>query len=102
MTLSKKAWKSDPISRSVLALKLRSGWQKAVVALANKNARILWAVMTKEVDFDRHHVSEKPKPTAPVGPAVPASAAVCSLFLTSIRRVPIQSNQCSYQYEMKT
>ncbi len=67
--------RSDPISRWVLALKLRSGWQKAVVALANKNARILWAVMTKEAAFDRHHVSEKPKPTAPVGPAVPASAA---------------------------
>ena len=52
--------RSDPISRWVLALKERSGWQKAVVALANKNARILWAVMTKGVAFDRHHVSVKP------------------------------------------
>ncbi|MFE1574427.1 hypothetical protein ACFIQG_21960, partial [Comamonas odontotermitis] len=26
----------------------RSGWQKAVVALANKNARILWALMVRE------------------------------------------------------
>jgi transposase len=32
----------------------------AVVALANKNARILWAVMTKGVAFDKHHVSVKP------------------------------------------
>ncbi len=39
--------RSDSISRWVLALKERSGWQKAVVALANKNARILWAVMTR-------------------------------------------------------
>jgi transposase len=52
--------RSDPISRWVLALKERSGWQKAVVALANKNARILWAVMTKGVAFDKHHVSVKP------------------------------------------
>ncbi len=52
--------RTDPISRWVLALKERSGWQKAVVALANKNARILWAVMTKGVAFDRHHVSVKP------------------------------------------
>jgi transposase len=52
--------RSDPISRWVLALKERSGWQKAVVALANKNARILWAVMTKGTTFDRHHVSVKP------------------------------------------
>lgn len=51
---------SDPISRWVLALKERAGWQKAVVALANKNARILWAVMTRELRFDRHHVSVKP------------------------------------------
>ena len=25
----------------------RSGWQRAVVALTNKNARILWALMTR-------------------------------------------------------
>ncbi len=52
--------RSDPISRWVLALKERSGWQKAVVALANKNARILWAVMTKGQKYDRHHLSVKP------------------------------------------
>lgn len=52
--------RSDPISRWVQALKERSGWQKAVVALANKNARILWAVMTRDRPFDRHHVSVKP------------------------------------------
>jgi len=52
--------RSDPISKWVLALKERSGWQKAVVALANKNARILWAVMTRGEAFDRHHVSKKP------------------------------------------
>lgn len=52
--------RSDPISRWVAALKERAGWQKAVVALANKNARILWAVMTREQRFDRHHVSVKP------------------------------------------
>jgi hypothetical protein len=28
--------------------------------MANKNARILWAVMTREVGFDPGHVSEKP------------------------------------------
>lgn len=52
--------RDDPISRWVLALKERSGWQKAVVALANKNARILWAVMTRRERFDRHHVSVRP------------------------------------------
>jgi transposase len=52
--------RSDPISIWVQALKERSGWQKAVVALANKNARILWAVMTRDKPFDRHHVSVKP------------------------------------------
>lgn len=56
----------DPISRWALALKERSGWQKAVVAMANKNARILWAVMTREQRFDPHHISLKPVPQAPV------------------------------------
>jgi transposase len=52
--------RNDPISRWVLALRERSGWQKAVVALANKNARILWAVMTRGEQFDAAHVSIKP------------------------------------------
>jgi len=52
--------RSDPISRWAHELRLKSGWQKAVVALANKNARILWAVMVKGKSFDAHHVSVKP------------------------------------------
>ena len=52
--------RSDPISQWAAALRERSGWQKAVVALANKNARILWAVMTKGEAFDARHVSVKP------------------------------------------
>lgn len=52
--------RDDPISRWVHALRQKSGWQKAAVALANKNARILWAVMVKGQPFDAHHVSVKP------------------------------------------
>jgi transposase len=52
--------RSDPISRWALALRERSGWQTAAVALANKNARILWAVMTRGERFDPHHVSAPP------------------------------------------
>ena len=52
--------RDDPISRWAHALREKSGWQKAVVALANKNARILWAVMTKGKPFDARHVSVMP------------------------------------------
>ena len=31
-----------------------------MVALANKNARILWAVLTRGEAFDARHVSHKP------------------------------------------
>ena len=65
--------RSDPISQWVSALKERVGWQKAAVALANKNARILWAVMTKGEAFDARHVSVKPGATTPPG-ASPAPA----------------------------
>jgi len=41
-------------------LRERSGWQIAAVALANKNARILWALMTKGEAFDANHLSIKP------------------------------------------
>ncbi|MDO9252870.1 MAG: IS110 family transposase [Hydrogenophaga sp.] len=52
--------RDDPISRWVHGLREKHGWQKAAVALANKNARILWAVMTKGQAFDARHVSVKP------------------------------------------
>jgi hypothetical protein len=52
--------RSDPISLWLLALREHAGWEKAAVALANKNARILWAVMTKGEAFDPRHVSVKP------------------------------------------
>lgn len=52
--------RGDPISRWVHGLREKHGWQKAAVALANKNARILWAVMTKGQAFDARHVSVNP------------------------------------------
>ena len=59
-------------------LAARVGWQKACVAMANKNARILWAVMTREGGFNPNHVSVKPqaKPSTrqPI-PAPPSEAA---------------------------
>lgn len=52
--------RQDRISTWAVALRQRSGWQKAVVALANKNARILWTVMTRGEAFDANHLSVKP------------------------------------------
>lgn len=61
--------RDDPISKWVYQLREKSGWQKAAVALANKNARILWAVMTKGKPFDARHVSVKPGAVAPLAAA---------------------------------
>ena len=63
--------RSDPISQWAAALRDRAGWQKAAVALANKNARILWAVMTTGEAFDARHVSVKPSASTPT----PAASA---------------------------
>jgi len=59
MTAGKR---NDRISQWLVQLKERVGWQKAVVALANKNARILWAVLTRDAAFDPNHVPEAPAP----------------------------------------
>jgi transposase len=67
--------RSDPISQWVAALRERAGWQKAVVALANKNARILWAVMTKGDAFDARHVSVKPGAPTTTTPATATATA---------------------------
>lgn len=52
--------RSDRISQWLVQLKKRVGWQKAVVAMANKNARILWAVLTRDEAFDPDHVPQPP------------------------------------------
>ncbi|MBS0304142.1 MAG: hypothetical protein JSR43_01995 [Proteobacteria bacterium] len=57
--------RDDATSRWLQALVLRVGWQKACVAMANKNARILWAVMTRDKPFDVAHLSEKPPAKCP-------------------------------------
>ncbi|WP_020157050.1 IS110 family RNA-guided transposase [Methylobacter marinus] len=44
--------KTDPLNRWLQALVERRGFNKAVVALANKNARILWAMATKEQAYE--------------------------------------------------
>ena len=50
----------DPISKWAHQLRKKSGWQKAEVALTNKNARILWAIFVRGKPFDARHVSLKP------------------------------------------
>jgi len=52
--------RSDRISQWLVQLTERVGWQKAAVALANKNARILWAVLTRDTQFDPDHIPELP------------------------------------------
>jgi len=52
--------RSDPISRWVVQLKERAGWQKACVALAHKHARIVWAMLARGRPFDAAHVSTPP------------------------------------------
>ena len=60
----------NPIFLWAHKLRERIGWQRAVVALANKNARILWAVMTREKRYDAHHVSSIPLPAPVTAPAL--------------------------------
>ncbi|NDY93765.1 IS110 family transposase [Ideonella livida] len=66
--------RSDPISQWLVQLKERVGWQKAVVAMANKNARILWCLMTREDRFDPHHLPQRAAPAQAATVATPAVA----------------------------
>jgi transposase len=58
----------------LVQLTARVGWQKAAVALANKNARILWAVMTRGEAFNPRHVSVKPGASTSTSTLTPAAA----------------------------
>lgn len=68
--------RNDPTSRWLVQLTARVGWQKACVAMANKNARILWSVMTRELAYDPRHVSVKPIAKQPAPPNVAAPIPV--------------------------
>jgi transposase len=72
--------RDDPTSKWLVQLKDRIGWQKACVAMANKNARILWAVMTREAAYAPRHVSVKPQCKVPPdkrAAAAPPALAPC-------------------------
>ena len=45
------AKKDDPKSRWINALKARRGENIACVAVANKNARVIWALMAKGTEY---------------------------------------------------
>lgn len=64
--------RTDRISRWLAQLAARVGWQRAAVALANKNARILWAVLAKGRRFDPDHLPVKPEGSAMAGAAMAA------------------------------
>ena len=49
--LQMAARRDDRLSRWARAIKARCGYHKAVVALAAKNARIVWAILTRHTEF---------------------------------------------------
>ncbi len=52
--------RDERVWRWAKQLSERVGWQKAAVALAAKNARILWAMFTRDEEFKPNHLSHKP------------------------------------------
>jgi transposase len=57
--------RSDRISRWLVDLRAKVGWRKALVALANKHARIIWNLLTKKEGFVVDHIPDgfSPSPT---------------------------------------
>ncbi|PRZ40954.1 IS110 family transposase [Tritonibacter scottomollicae] len=46
--------KTDPFSQWVNSLRERRGMNRAIVAVANKNARIIWAMLNRNEEFRAH------------------------------------------------
>jgi transposase len=46
----------DRLSRWIVQLRERVGWYRTLVAVANKHARIVWAILAKGEHFDPSHV----------------------------------------------
>lgn len=43
--------RTDPLSRWINALRERRGVNRAIVAVANKNARVIWAMLRRQTEF---------------------------------------------------
>lgn len=44
--------KTDPVSRWVNSVHEKRGYNEAAVAVANKNARIIWAILNNQQDYN--------------------------------------------------
>jgi transposase len=51
--------RSDRLSRWIVQLQARVGWYRTLVAVANKHARILWAILAKRERFDPSYVAPR-------------------------------------------
>lgn len=66
--------KASALQRWILALHARRGYHKTLVAIANKHARILWAMSVHERPFDPN-ASAKARSGAAIGSSVLAAGA---------------------------
>lgn len=57
----RKPEKLTRLERWMLELNVRVGYQKALVAIANKHARIIGAVLAKGEDYDPRHGQAQPE-----------------------------------------
>jgi transposase len=67
------------LQRWMAALYLRTGYHKTLVAIANKHARILWALLVRDQHFDPNAWQRHPRAaqamTTPTTPAAPTASA---------------------------
>ena len=49
--VTQAARRDDPFSRWINALRKRRGMNVTVVAVANKTARVIWAMLAKDQDY---------------------------------------------------
>ncbi|MEX2163035.1 MAG: IS110 family transposase [Sulfuricaulis sp.] len=64
-TLNTAHRRQDPLSRWIVDTHKRIGYYKTLVAIANKHARILWALLARNEDFDLKRYGQRPMTSAP-------------------------------------
>lgn len=56
--------RAAPLQRWIAALYQRKGYHKTLLAIANKHARIIWALLAREQRYDPNFVAARPQPQA--------------------------------------
>jgi hypothetical protein len=78
LALARPPDKATHLQRWIAGLYAKKGYRKALIAIANKHARILWAMLARDQHDDPKAWQRHPRAAATAATAATPTAAACA------------------------